>query len=590
MNSNANSNSPLATNLEGNFESTYTLSPIGECVPWFAVWAERLSQTLCSESSLGYRRSGVTLLLLLVSFGAILIVVGAAPVAGPWDMVALLDGGWRILNGQVPHTDFHNPIGPLTYLLVAFGMEIAAPSTSALAYGSILLLAFVSPMAWHISCKRLPWVVAFVFTLFMSLILVTPRPLGYEIRETTYAMIYNRQGYVLLSLLLLCVFLKPRDLAIQTPMLDGMLNGILLALLFYCKITYFLIAAGMILFAAILEYHQWRWFLVSALAFVGACGAFFLVFHINMYSYLSDIGVAGQSQSFAMRLKLMSEGLRTNATWIYMLIVCLCLWTWAAARPGKPQFSIFAWLAAGSILASAELISSGNANQGGGRDDPLYFVAAVVSLELFRRWNRNEATRRGTAARFTHTTSIVLLLPIFCGTILVRDLASCTYAAAWNIEKSSRLEASQRLNSVRLTDFLVPPSTDHITAYWPARDHPAKINDGIALLQKYMQKGDRVMAVAFANPFSFALGLTPARDYSLWWDLGFSFDQRHLPSAREFLGDASIVMIPRLADRTQGCCFETVDLLLGHYGEYLRANFHEQASSDTWVLLRRNSS
>jgi len=590
MYSNAHPHSPSSANSEGNIESTRTVPDAEESVPWFASWAERLSRTLCSESSLGYRRCGAALFLLLVPLGLILIAIGAAPITGTWGVAALLDGGWRILNGQIPHTDFHNPIGPLTYLLVAFGMRVAAPSTSALAYGGVLLLALLAPLAWYIGYKRLPSAAAFIFALFMSVILVTPRPLGYQIRETTYAVNYNRQGYVLLSLLLLLVFLKPRDSTNHSPALNGLLTGALLGLLFYCKVTYFLVAVVLTLAAAILALQPWRWFLACALAFVAVCGVFFSEFHINIFAYLSDIGVAGQLQSFAMRSQLLREAFRNNATWIYLLIFCLCLCTWAEAQSAKPKLSLFAWLAAGSILASSALISSGNASQGGGVDDPLYFVAAIVFLEFFRRRIGNKATLRGNPLQLAYTTSIVLLLPIFCGTILVRDLASSAYAVVWSIRDSSGLEASQRLNSVRLTDFLVPPSTDHVTAYWLARDYPRNINDGIGLLRKHMLKGDSVTTIAFTNPFSFPLNLTPARDYFLWWDLGFSFDERHFPAAKEFLGDASLVMVPRLADRTQGCCFETVDLLLKLYGAYLSANFHEQASSDNWTLLRRNSS
>jgi len=555
---------------------------------WIASSAEKLSQTLCSESILGYRRSGFALLAIFVVLELMLSVLGAPPVAGPWDMMVLLDGGWRIVNGQVPHTDFHNSIGSLTYLLVAFGMKIAAPSTSSITYGSALLLAFLLPWAWYIASARLPWAVAFVFVLFASFYLISPRPPSYGIRETTYAMIYNRQGYVLLSMLLLCVFLKPRDSAKQSASLEGLFVGLLLALLLYCKITYFLVAAALTLFAVILEARSRRWFLASVGAFAGVCVTFFTVFHINLHSYLIDIAAAGHSQSSAMRIKLLSRSLASNATWVYILIFCLGLWTWLEHWRGGARFSTRrSWLVVGSIVAAALLISSGNAAQDGGVDDPLYFVAAVVLLELFRRQKVEQVARSGTAIRCAYMASFVLMLPIFCGTILARDLASCAYVVAWDVERRPVFDALRRLHSGNLRDFYVPLSTKH-TAYWPASDHPARINDGIDLLQRYVQKGDRVTTFAFTNPFSFALGLTPARDSLLWWDLNFSFDRLHFPPAEDFLGDASLVMVPRLADRSSGCCFETTDLLFELYGDYLHAHFHELASTDTWVLYRRN--
>ena len=556
---------------------------------WIVASAEKLFQSVCSESVLGYRRSGFTLLVVAVLLGTILIVLGAPPVAGPWDMMVLLDGGWRVVNGQVPHTDFHNPIGPLSYLLVAFGMKVAAPSTASITYGNVLLLALLLPLAWYIASARLPWAVAFVFVLFLSIFLVSPRPPGYGIRETTYAMIYNRQGYVLISLLLLYVFLKPQNSAKQSPSIEGSFVGVLLALLLYCKITYFLVGAALTLFAVVLGGRPRRWFLALAGAFGGVCVAFASMLHINLHSYLSDIVAAGHSQSRAMRFKFLLQSLTSNGTWIYMLVFCLCIWTWAENRDGRSWFSTLrAWLIAGSIVAGALLISSGNASQGGGMDDPLYFIAAVIFLEVFRRQNAEQLAQRGTAVRFAHASSLVLVVPVFCGTILVPDLASCAYAWAWNVEKRPVYSPSRRIHSTNLRDFYVPESTQHITAYWPARDHPARINDGIDLLQRYLQRGDRVTTVAFGNPFSFALGLMPARDGPLWWDLNFSFDRLHHPAAEDFLGDASLVMVPRLADRSNGCCFATADVVLELYGDYLHAHFHELASTDTWLLYRRN--
>ncbi|HXW13759.1 MAG TPA: hypothetical protein VEN79_04550 [Terriglobia bacterium] len=558
------------------------------CRSWIATSAEKLSQTMCSESFLGYRRSGFALLAIFILLEIILGMAGAPPVAGPWDTAALLDAGWRIVNGQVPHTDFHNPIGPLAYLLVAFGMKIAAPSTASITYGNVLLLAFLLPLAWYIASERLSWAVASILVLFAGFFLISPRPPGYGIRGTTYAMIYNRQGYVLISLLLLCLFLKPRGSAKRSASLEGLFVGVLLALLLYCKITYFLAAAALTLLAVIIDVRPRRWFIVSAGAFVGVCAAFFVLFHINLHSYLLDVVAAGPVQSSAMRIKLLSGSLVGHATWIYMLILWLGLWTWAQG-PGRPRFSTLgSWFVAGSILAAALLISSGNAAQDGGADDPLYFVAAVVLLELFRRQNADHILQSGTVARFAYTASLVLMLPIFCGTILARDLASCAYVVAWDVERRPVFDASRRLHSVRLRDFYVPASTEHSTAYWLASDHPAKINDGIDLLRRYLQKGDRVTTIAFTNPFSFALGLTPARDGFLWWDLNFSFDRLHFPPAEDFLGDASLVMVPRLADRSRGCCFETADVLLGLYGDYLRAHFHKLDSTNTWVLYRRN--
>jgi len=552
--------------------------------------AEKFSEIMCSESEIGYRRSGLALLAGFSVLGALLALLGAPSFAGgPWNIVCLLDGGWRIVNGQVPHTDFHVPVGSLTYLLAAFGMKIVAPSASSLTYGSVLFAALLLPCAWYIASSRLPWALTFIFVLFEGFLLLTPRPLGYPIVYTTYAMIYNRYSYALISIFLLCVFLKPRNATQEYGWHDGLLAGALLALMLYCKITYFLAAVALSFLAVVLDAKPRRWFFALAGTFASVCAVFFVFFHISLYSYALDIVSAGRVQSPAMRTMLLSQALHNNALGIYLIVFCIGLCTSAGGGLARQGFSAFRlWLIAGSVVAAGLLLVSGNANQGGGVDDPMYFFAAVIFLELFRRQNREQVVQSHSTARLAYTASWVLMLPVICGTILARDAASSAYAVKWDLRGRPVYAYSLRMHSINLRDFYISASVWKITAYWPVRDFPARINDGIDLLQRSLQKGDRVTTVAYANPFSFALGLPPASDDLLFWDVNYSFDQRHFPLPEKFLGSAPLVIVPRLADRSSGCCFQTPDLMLEIYGGYLRSHFHEIASTDTWVLYRRN--
>ena len=93
--------------------------------------------------------------------------------------------------------------------------------------------------------------------------------------------------------------------------------------------------------------------------------------------------------------------------------------------------------------------------------------------------------------------------------------------------------------------------------------------------------------MGFTDPFSFALGITPARDENQWWHLDFTFDRRNHPSPTQFLGSVSLVVVPRNFDNVQGRGFENVDAMLEIYGNYLQANFAQVDSSEAWSLYRR---
>jgi hypothetical protein len=548
----------------------------------------RLTALLMAQSAGTYRAFGLALLGIFSVVVILLIALGAPPISGPWDVMALLDGAWRIICGQVPHTDYHNPIGALTYLLVAFGMRVSAPSTSSISYGVALLLALVLPWAWVLTSRRLPAAIAFAFVLFFGFLLVSPRPLSYPIHETTYAMLYNREGYVFLSLLLLSLFIRPRDAGRFESSLGGLSIGLLLGLMMYCKITYFIFGAGSVFFSLLLHRRGWAMVPAALVGFAMVGAIFALLLHIDPRAYLADIAVAGQSQSLGMRLHLLSADALTDSGVTYLVMLCLIVWAWTGARneagelAGPRPLLIMLW-----IFAVALGVDSGNAAQIGAPEDPLYAAAGIIIIELYRRHSAWESGKSRTPTSVAYMTTLLLILPLVAGPIFAKDLASYSYAVIWNLKQRQEYDPSRRLHSAALRDFYVPASTTHITSYWPAREHPTNINDGIDLLRRHLQPGDRVTTIAYANPFSFALGLQPARDGPQWWDLNFSFDQKHYPSAESFLGSASLVMVPRFTDRTHGWNFDTVDLMLNRYSDYLLSHFQLVETSDHWILYRR---
>src|SRR5262245_41222233 len=120
-------------------------------------------------------------LLCIAAVAGIVLVIGPSYIAAPWDVFVLIDGAWRICSGQIPHTDFHNPIGALVYAVFALGMEINGPSLQALAYGNAIFLTLVGLWTIAVSYKRLTPVFGLVLTAFIVVLLAATRPLGYEV-------------------------------------------------------------------------------------------------------------------------------------------------------------------------------------------------------------------------------------------------------------------------------------------------------------------------------------------------------------------------------------------------------------------------
>jgi hypothetical protein len=547
-----------------------------------------LTRFLTAESDRSFRFACLALTIVVSSIGVLLLWQGASPITGPWDVAILLDGGWRIFNGQVPHRDFHNPIGPLTYLLVALGMKMGRPSTSSIPYGSGLALAVLVPWAWSLARRRLPAAISLLFGLFVALLLAAPRPLGYPISETTYAMLYNRQGYALLSILLIGLLIPSRTGSRATDVAGGVSCGALVALLLYCKMTYFIVGSAGVVVGMVLFRRSLAWLIGFMGGFGLVCLAFAALLDVSLSNYASDILAAARSQSAPMRLRLLSSSLRNGLSEIYLLVLFSAFAATIVSRRTRPTLAnARAWIVLVFLVSGSQVIGMGNSAQGGGVEEPLFAVALVILLEHYRRDSHGFIETAADAPRLLYTLALAIGLPLLGGGTFGRDAASLAYTAGWHVLEKASFDASRRLHSASLSEFLVPASTEHVTAYWLARDHPANVNDGIDLLRKHVTAKSRVSCLALANPFSFALELPPVRGEPLWWDLNLSFDRSTYAVPESFLTDATLVMLPRLNDRSHGCCFETVEVMERLYGPYLEEHFVERDRSSAWILFAR---
>jgi hypothetical protein len=110
------------------------------------------------------------------------------------------------------------------------------------------------------------------------------------------------------------------------------------------------------------------------------------------------------------------------------------------------------------------------------------------------------------------------------------------------------------------------------------------INDGVSLLKRHLQAGDRVWALEWPSPFSLALGIPPPSGGDAFWDFGRTIDERHAPSRESVMAEVSVVML-----RKQLLNVKDVQFL---YETYVHGRGHQEDfkvvdESPFWLLLRR---
>jgi hypothetical protein len=519
---------------------------------------------------------------------AITVLAAPSPVVAPWDVLVLLDGSYRMTLGQVPGVDFANPVGPMVYGLTSTGMAWQErPSLAAVAYGNVLFVVIATSLAWYCTRDRLrpAWRAGGV--LFLALMLVSVRPLGYSPFTTSYAMLYNRYGWALLTIAAAAVLIdpgRPAAAARRAGRLDAFTLGLLLGLAAYTKVT-FAVAVLVLVVYFCLRTDSLPRALAAAAGVVVVVAACFLAWGVDPASYLSDVLAAGRVQSGHARLaQLIRESLWSAPALltILLLAVVLALSTRAAHLPRGQLLRLGATVA--GLAAAALVLTVGDAEERGELPLLALVPVLVVSSGVWRAATRVDGRAR-RVARFAAPGALALVVLATAG----RPAAADGVGLAVDVTHHAMIDhppASQRIDAPGLSDFVIPANAGWQTAYRTAKDLPAMINDGLGLLHGRVAPKDRVFTLAYGNPFNMALGLVPTRGGLLWYDLGYDVDAEHFPAPDTALGDAQWVMVPRMVPG-EGCCQSTVDAMKAVYGPYLRSTFTPVAQSSSWELWRR---
>ena len=524
--------------------------------------------------------------LTIAAVAGVVLASGPSIISAPWDVFILLDGAWRIFVGQVPHTDFYNPIGALPYWLTAVGMHLGQPSLMGYVYGNLIFLLVAASWGALIFFRKLSPPVAFLLMLFLAALIVAPRPLGFDATTTTYAMIYNRYGWALISILFVQLLVANRAVSPRDGSFDGISSGLLLGLLFFCKISFFIFALAAIPLAIWLRPELRGWIVLTPIAFATVCLGAWLVVGINSLDYVRDVVLAGESQSLSHRIEWLMESLVANSIQVLLLAG---IWFYLIALPAMRRqaslrLAIRTTLSSAFVAVSALIITVGNLTEGS--DIPLFLIAGVILLEAWRRQQSASAERWKLLRAPECGLSSLIVIGVFFGGIFANDALSLAKSRSGR-DNTVGGTSSQRFDAPRLHDFIIPRTSDYQTAYSRAGDVPARINEGLTLLRRHVSPQSRLLVLALSDPFSFALGLMPPKGAPLWWDLGFNFDRANYPAPERVFAEADFVMYPIVRPGDQGCCQETILALRELYGGYLGQHYVEADLSDHWVLLEK---
>jgi hypothetical protein len=493
-----------------------------------------------SESNRAFALAVFASVIILSTLAATMAHLGAPAMNGrPWDTPILLDGAWRIANGQIPHLDFYSHLGALPYYISFLGMKPGHPDVSSITYGSISLMALLACASILVLWSRTTPFYLFLFTLFLGFLVITPRPLGDPYDCNDYAMIYNRLGEALLALFAIIVFLPPRQDRRHgwLDWFESMIAGLLLGSLFFVKLNYFCIGILFLALSGVLCLRNLPLIVACVFSSVIFSAIFLILSGIHMGAMVADFHIMANAQSPGSRIIALAIQLIKHIMLLPILLILALEWQSGAPKSTGWLAILQTWVPPVAIFGSAVLLVASNTQVG---EMPLLAVAALCGAEQIRRQTAISPT--GPVFRAERSLAVLCLFMLFSLPTLGIDIKSVSHVL--HVSKPANAMDTGLLKTTNLQDFRFDAKGVQATN---SKGYVDELNDGISLLRRHMDPGMRLCSTLFSNPFHLALGLKPAKGgLTCWADC--VLNSRSHPALSHMIGNSTHIIVSRDGD------------------------------------------
>lgn len=508
------------------------------------------------------------------------------------DVFALLNGAYRVSQGQVPSVDFHAAYGPFVFYIPGLGLRAGLAPSAIFAFDSVIVAAFILLAAVLTMYRRFSLPASLTTLIFLWLLIVVPVPSG--VRDITWGTFYNRHGWAALAVLML-FYVEPENRNQYDKWLDSAIVALLTVFLLYMKATFgvaglvFIIANGLTS-----KYNRQICYISIAIIISLAALAEFLFGSGYNRRYFEDIFSVPKGTLIGFfGLRALVNKLIADA-WVFLACAGALLATLAAGR--RPYFFDWAYVF-GAIGGSVVLLElTGGATQG----LPVLIAVFVCCGELARR---TESKRDASGWR-NHSGSLACLFlalmfisdPVatrivgwseyYYWTHVLRPLPGLPAALSgflvreelWTTQDISSDDEEARRFLPFLARFRLVGDRN-----LAAHEYLLTVIDGAKLLSTVTSREKTLFVLDNADPFTVAFNMKPTKNgYPFLWTAGLTAE-RH-PQPQQMFNGVDFIMLPLLP-------YDPVSsgILLNIYGEYIDREFVEIKRSRYWRLLAHNS-
>lgn len=499
------------------------------------------------------------------------------------DMMIFFDGAHRVLTGQLPHRDFHTPLGPLAYLFPAFGLSMGGSLGGMMPYATAGFALVFLPILVYVCISRLPLGYAAIFAAFALALVIGPASIG-EV-QPSYGMFYNRWGYGLIALLFLLPL--PQERGQVRPWADAVIAAAVLLLTFYLKVSYFAVAAGFV--AVLLLFAHTRRLAICASAITAAAMVLIHLIWPTTGTYLVDVGMAANVTG-AVRASPLGLAFMVVESAAMILPFLFVIGLAVASRLSWTTIFLCA------VIAGAGLLLRNQNHQGPGMMT-LVPAAILAGVALVRNGAKGQREKHGFAlAALLLVASMALpVAALALQSILVHGMMAARggdprqYTSeidgfiAQEVNRPAKGEAG--LEKVREAyrsggADIATLSAIRTEGHFGALAQPEyfwTLQDGAQLLGKDPRLAGKIFTLDMANPFNALLGRSAPRGVDSWYHAGRNFNEGTHREPGQVFGDVDVIMVPKAPVQPAS------HLLLARiYGDYIARNYELVAKSDYW--------
>lgn len=509
--------------------------------------------------------------------GCVTGLIGAPTVAmGGASALVLLDGAWRLANGQRPHIDFYSALGPVWFLPASWGLHIFNNNVDGVAWGTALVGAIVGIWSFLVCRKEMRGLLpAFVATA-VALLAVAPFPIGVENNFIGYGMQYNRYGYALLAIVTLQCFQRRDDIAGRVDW-GAFSTGIACCLLLFLKASYFTVAVGLIAVGYAIKGITARTISGFVLGLLLVAGVFFVYFNFSFQAMIADLQLAASARASSVSLGgVLRILVKQIPDVLFAAIIGLLCQLQGFSGVNSQRFwrRYYFLIVSLSLIAAQTILILSNAQRTG---FPLNIV--LVALWMNEASIRYLEANRSKRITLLAATATVLFVGMWALVSAMSENSLGMLVALRQRSESITAPGAAHANQSHMSglafyDFSSYEQSDKVNGH----AYIDGLNEGIELIAAHSTPNDPIVCICLENRFSYPLLRKPARGGANVLQYGITYNRNTMPAARRLIGNAKVVVV---AKPGYG---EDIPFLSEHVHDQLEKNFRGVAESSQWQV------